>query len=153
MNNLELTNEELDYLELLLHNHEYEEKDRKLIDRLEFKFYQLKEKESLRIKNILKAQSKQPKAEWQPLKCNPIEYSKTMHNFKEFLDYCESFYSPSHPDVLYPIDGLTREELALATLNYLDVCESAGDNYPNWGGGDTLDRERVREFVISRRSL
>ena len=74
MNNLELTNEELDYLELLLHNHEYEEKDRKLIDRLEFKFYQIKEKESLRIKNILKAQSKQPKAEWQPLKCNPIEY-------------------------------------------------------------------------------
>ena len=64
MNNLELTNEELDYLELLLHNHEYEEKDRKLIDRLEFKFYQLKEKESLRIKNILKAQRKQPKAEW-----------------------------------------------------------------------------------------
>ena len=55
MNNLELTNEELDYLELLLHNHEYEEKDRKLIDRLEFKFYQIKEKESLRIKNILKA--------------------------------------------------------------------------------------------------
>ena len=34
-----------------------------------------------------------------------------MDNFKEFLDYCESFYSPSHPDVLYPIDGLTREEL------------------------------------------
>jgi len=64
MNNLELTNEELDYLELLLHNHEYEEKDRKLIDRLEFKFDQLKEKESLRIKNILKAQRKQPKAEW-----------------------------------------------------------------------------------------
>ena len=43
MNNLLLTNEELDYLELLLHNHEYEEKDRKLIDKLEFKFNQLKE--------------------------------------------------------------------------------------------------------------
>ena len=49
-------------------------------------------------------------------------YTKnTMDNFKEFLDYCESFYSPSHPDVLYPIDGLTREELALATLNLLDL--------------------------------
>jgi len=71
-----------------------------------------------------------------------------MHNFKEFLDYCESFYSPNHPDPLYPIDGLTREELALATLNYLDVCESAGDNYPNWGGGDTLDRERVRDILV-----
>ena len=33
-----------------------------------------------------------------------------MHNFKEFLDYCESFYSPSHPDVLYPIDGLNRDK-------------------------------------------
>ena len=152
MNNLELTNEELDYLELLLHNHEYEEKDRKLIDRLEFKFYQLKEKESLRIKNILKAQSKQPKAEWQPLKCNPIEYSKTMHNFKEFLDYCESFYSPSHPDVLYPIDGLTRGELALATLSYLDLC-AASDGTVSWGDGDSLDRERVRDFVINRRAI
>ena len=74
-----------------------------------------------------------------------------MTNFREFLDYCMSFYNPYNG--LYPIDGLTREELALATLNYLDVCESAGDNYPNWGGGDTLDRERVREFVISRRSV
>ena len=73
-----------------------------------------------------------------------------MTNFREFLDYCMSFYNPYNG--LYPIDGLTREELALATLNYLDVCESAGDNYPNWGGGDTLDRERVREFVISRRA-
>ena len=152
MNNLELTNEELDYLELLLHNHEYEEKDRKLIDTLEFKFYQVKEKESLRIKNILKAQSKQPKAEWQPVKCNPIEYSKIMHNFKEFLDYCESFYSPSHPDVLYPIDGLTREELALATLNYLDLC-AASDGTVSWGDGDSLDRERVRDFVINRRAI
>ncbi len=41
MNILNLTDEERDYLELLLHNHEYEEEDRKLIDSLEFKFYQL----------------------------------------------------------------------------------------------------------------
>ena len=76
-----------------------------------------------------------------------------MHNFKEFLDYCEMFYSPNDPDPLYPIDGLTRAELALATLNYLDLCESTGEDYPNWGGCDTLDRERVREFVISVRSV
>ena len=41
MINLSLTKEEFDYLELILHNHEYEENDRKLIDSLEFKFYQL----------------------------------------------------------------------------------------------------------------
>ena len=74
-----------------------------------------------------------------------------MHNFKEFLDYCESFYSPSHPDVLYPIDGLTRQELALATLTYLDLCASS-DGTVNWGDGDSLDRERVRDFVIQRRA-
>ena len=74
-----------------------------------------------------------------------------MNNFKEFLDYCESFYSPSHPDVLYPIDGLTREELALATLNYLDQCEEG--THVTWGNGDSLDRERVRNFVIERRAV
>ena len=75
-----------------------------------------------------------------------------MHNFKEFLDYCESFYSPSHPDVLYPIDGLTRGELALATLSYLDLC-AASDGTVSWGDGDSLDRERVRDFVINRRAI
>ena len=74
-----------------------------------------------------------------------------MNNFKEFLDYCESFYSPSHPDVLYPIDGLTREELALATLNYLDLC--AVSDIVNWGDGDSLDRESVRNLVIERRAV
>ena len=73
-----------------------------------------------------------------------------MNNFKEFLDYVESFYLPSHPDVLYPIDNLTREEVALAVLNYLDLC--AVSDVVNWGDGDSLDRERVREFIISRRS-
>ena len=69
-----------------------------------------------------------------------------MHNFKEFLDYCESFYLPSHKDVLYPIEGLTREELALATLNYLDLCEEG--THVTWGGGDSLDRERVRDILV-----
>ena len=75
-----------------------------------------------------------------------------MHNFKEFLDYCESFYSPSHPDVLYPIDGLTREELALATLNYLDLIASC-DGDMTWGEGDSLDRERVRDILIETRAI
>ena len=71
-------------------------------------------------------------------------------NFKEFLDYVESFYLPSHPDVLYPINNLTREEIALATLNYLDLCEEG--THVTWGNGDSLDRERVRELIINRRA-
>ena len=73
-----------------------------------------------------------------------------MNNFKEFLDYVESFYLPSHPDVLYPIDNLTREEIALATLNYLDLC--AVSDVVNWGDGDSLDRERVRDLIINTRA-
>ena len=71
-----------------------------------------------------------------------------MNNFKEFLDYVMSFYGDA--DALYPIDNLTREEVALAVLNYLDPC--AVSDVVNWGDGDSLDRERVREFIISRRS-
>ena len=72
-----------------------------------------------------------------------------MNNFKQFLDYVMSFYGDD--DALYPIDNLTREEVALATLNYLDQV-AASNGTINWGDGDSLDRERVREFIISRRS-
>jgi hypothetical protein len=75
-----------------------------------------------------------------------------MHNFRQFLDYVESFYMPSHPDVLYPIDGLTRGEIAVATLSYLDLCASS-DGQINWGDGDSLDRERVRDHIINIRSI
>ena len=74
-----------------------------------------------------------------------------MNNFKQFLDYVESFYLPSHPDVLYPIDNLTREEIALAILNYLDQV-AASNGTINWGDGDSLDRERVRDFIINTRA-
>ena len=74
-----------------------------------------------------------------------------MNNFKEFLDYVESFYLPSHPDVLYPIDNLTREEIALATLNYLDQV-AASNGTINWGDGDSLDRERVRDIIHNTRA-
>ena len=71
-----------------------------------------------------------------------------MNNFKEFLDYVMSFYGDA--DALYPIDNLTREEVALAVLNYLDLC--AVSDVVNWGDGDSLDRERVREFIINTRA-
>ena len=71
-------------------------------------------------------------------------------NFSEFLDYVESFYLPTHPDVLYPIENLTREEIALATLNYLDACDG---EVITWGDGDSLDRERVRDTIKENRRV
>ena len=41
---------------------------------------------------------------------------------------------------------INRGEIAIATLNYLDLC--ASDENVNWGDGDSLDRERVRDFIF-----
>ena len=65
MNNLELTNEQLDFLKFVIQDFEYnDDKERSFIEAIESKIYDLQEKELLRTMNILKAQSKQPKAEW-----------------------------------------------------------------------------------------
>ena len=61
------------------------------------------------------------------------------NNFKQFLDYVMSFYGDD--DALYPIDNLTREEVALATLNYLDLV-AASNGTINWGDGDSLDQRK-----------
>tara|TARA_B100001778_G_scaffold261674_1_gene222146 strand:+ start:1677 stop:1907 length:231 start_codon:yes stop_codon:yes gene_type:complete len=74
-----------------------------------------------------------------------------MSNFQEFLDYIEMFYAPYHPDVLYPIDGLTTGEIAIAILRYLDLC--ASNTNIEFGDGDSLDRERVRDIIIETRAV
>ena len=43
-----------------------------------------------------------------------------MHNFKEFIDYVFSFYGEGG---IYPENQRTREQIALATLHYLDDCD------------------------------
>ena len=73
-----------------------------------------------------------------------------MHNFQEFIQYIEIFYAPYHADVLYPIDGLTQGEIAIAILKYLDLCASSDIEF---GDGDSLDRERVREIIIESRAI
>ena len=73
-----------------------------------------------------------------------------MHNFQEFLQYIEMFYAPYHADVLYPIDVLTQGEIAIAILKYLDLCASTDIEF---GDGDSLDRERVRDIIIESRAV
>ena len=43
MNNLILTNEQLEFLKLLLLTYEYNDSEKQLVDELEFKMYQLQE--------------------------------------------------------------------------------------------------------------
>ena len=76
-------------------------------------------------------------------------------NFLDFVNYCYSFYGA--PDALYPM-GVTKEQIAYATLMYLDACayyeKFKGDGIPyTWGDGDSLDRERVRDIMRQRYSI
>ena len=62
-----------------------------------------------------------------------------MDNFSDFIDYVLSFYGKNG---LYPQDR-TKEQVAYATLYYLDSC----NDVITWGNGDSLDRERVRDVM------
>ena len=62
-----------------------------------------------------------------------------MKNFQEFIDYCLDFYGWNG---LYD-QGRTREQIAYATLYYLDSC----NDQITWGYGDSLDRGRVRDIM------
>ena len=74
-----------------------------------------------------------------------------MTNFNEFINYCLDFYGVGG---IYPENKRTKEQIAYATTLYLDACAyyeglEDKDQYHGmtWGGGDSLDRERVRDIM------
>tara|TARA_B100000212_G_C27368919_1_gene531663 strand:+ start:306 stop:560 length:255 start_codon:yes stop_codon:yes gene_type:complete len=72
-----------------------------------------------------------------------------MTNFKEFIDYVLSFYGAGQ---IYD-QQRTKEQISYATLIYLDrMADNKNPDYKyyrywSWGGGDSLDRERVRDIM------
>ena len=69
-----------------------------------------------------------------------------MSNLQEFIDYVWSFYSPNSD--LYPIKGLTKDDILNAFNVYVQRIESNNNEYYSWGYGDSLDRERVRDIIL-----
>ena len=65
----------------------------------------------------------------------------------DFLAYVDSFYNPKNG--IYPIKGLTNDMIFTATLKYVS---SQTKDY-TWGGGDSLDRERVRDIILADNGL
>ena len=62
---LELNTEQLELLEFILSEFEYEDdKERTLIEQIEAQIYNVREEDLLRVTKILKAQAKQPNTEW-----------------------------------------------------------------------------------------
>ena len=73
-----------------------------------------------------------------------------MSNLQEFIDYVLSFYNPQSD--LYPIKGLTKLDIFHAFETYVERFEKGDLEYVHysWGGGDTLDRERVRDIILEQ---
>ena len=76
-----------------------------------------------------------------------------MFTLIEFIDYAWDFYNEDSD--LYPIKGLTRQDILEAYNVYQDRILAAKSNNGrwfnvsySWGGGDSLDRERVRDIIL-----
>ena len=76
-----------------------------------------------------------------------------MNSLQEFVDYVWSFYNPQSD--LYPIKGLTKEDILDALNVYQKRIKEAESNNGRWfnvtyiwGDGDSLDRERVRDIIL-----
>ena len=69
-----------------------------------------------------------------------------------FVDYVDSFYGVNDP--LYPMmsretgQPLNKHDIYGATQNYLSMCSDKTNKFCEWGDGDSLDRERVRDILL-----
>ena len=61
----------------------------------------------------------------------------------DFLAYVDSFYNEKNG--IYPIKGLTNDMIVNATQKYIT---SQTKDY-TWGGGDSVDRERVCRIILA----
>jgi hypothetical protein len=60
----------------------------------------------------------------------------------DFVEYVDTFYNPVTG--VYPIGGATVEVITKATKAYVGSL----NNETTWGGGDSVDRERVRDIIF-----
>ena len=72
---------------------------------------------------------------------------------EEFVNYVDSFYGQDDP--IYPMmcretkQPLTKFDIKRATQNYLTMCLDETNKFCIWGGGDSFDREKVRDILLN----
>ena len=73
-----------------------------------------------------------------------------MNSLQEFIDYVWLFYNEDSD--LYPIKDLTKHDILEAYCVYQDRIRKGDLEYVHyeWGDGDSLDRERVRDIILEK---
>ena len=64
-----------------------------------------------------------------------------------FISYVDDFYNAKSG--IYPIKGMTLKMIIIAVNKYMKSC----DENITWGGGESLDRERVRDIILEVNNL
>ena len=63
----------------------------------------------------------------------------------DFIAYVDSFYNEKSG--IYPIKGMTNSMVIKAVQPY--ISKIGQDQSHEWGGGESLDRERVRDIILA----
>jgi hypothetical protein len=73
----------------------------------------------------------------------------TKDELKEFKSYVKEHYGKDEIyDEFFPPTGASNDEIELAIRMYVSYCKTKDDQ---WGGGDTFDREIVRDVMLYNR--
>lgn len=67
----------------------------------------------------------------------------------EFIAYVDSFYNEKNG--IYPIKGMTNSMVIKAVQTY--IAQIGESESLEWGGGDSIDRERVRDIILADNGL
>ena len=67
----------------------------------------------------------------------------------DFIAYVDSFYNEK--DGVYPIKGMTNTMVIKGVQTY--ITQIGESESLEWGDGDSLDRERVRDIILADNGL
>ena len=67
----------------------------------------------------------------------------------DFIAYVDSFYNEKSG--IYPIKGMTNSMVIKGVQSYITQIGQAESL--EWGGGDSVDRERVRDIILADNGL
>ena len=80
-------------------------------------------------------------------KDSPVATSEFPTEIRQFMQYVWSVHNPKSFDM--PIRNLTPEDVYGATAQYLEALRNPRNKDMTWGDGDSVDRERVRDILLS----
>ena len=67
----------------------------------------------------------------------------------DFIIYVDSFYNAETG--IYPIKGMTNSMVIKGVQSY--ITQIGEGRSLEWGGGDSVDRERVRDIILADNGL